>query len=307
VRLAATVLIPTHDHGPTLRYSVRSVLNQTVQDLEVLVVGDGVPDVTRRVLDELLREDGRVRFFDNPKGPRHGEMSRHAALADARGQIVCYLSDDDLWLPDHLETVRALLGGADFTHTLPLRVLADGSIGGWIVDLAHPFYRQVHLSGQNRIPLSCAGHTLAAYRRLPYGWRTTPAGIPTDLYMWQQFFAYPECRLCSGVWPTAIHFPSPMRQGWTIEARCAELERWAAWFADPAWRVEFLRGVLDGLVRECGSMHAHTEATLSSVRHELDTVYGTTTWRLRQRVLALPQLSRLARWAARVLAGPGGR
>jgi hypothetical protein len=65
--------------------------------------------------------------------------------------------------------------------------------------------------------------------------------------------------------------------------------------------------VLDGLVRERGNVHAHAEARLAAVPHELDTVYGTATWRLRRRILGLPQLSRLARWAARALAGQGGR
>jgi GalNAc5-diNAcBac-PP-undecaprenol beta-1,3-glucosyltransferase len=302
----ATVLIPTYDHGSTLYHSVRSALGQSLRALEVLVVGDGVPDATRGVMAELMREDGRVRFFDNPKGPRHGEVHRHAALAQARGQIVCYLSDDDLWFPDHVEVMQALLAGADFGHALPLRAFPDGAVGGWIVDLSHPFYRQLHLSGANRIPLSCAGHTTAAYRQLPYGWRTTPDDVPTDLYMWQQFLADPECRLRSGTWPTVVHFPSPERAGWTIEARCAELERWSAGFDDPAWRVAFLRTVLDGVVRERGILHADAEA-LAAVRRELDAVYGTATWRVRTRILSLPVLSRFALWAARALAGPTGR
>lgn len=45
--IAATVVIPTQDHGPTLRYAVQGALAQTVEDLEILVVGDGAPDVTR--------------------------------------------------------------------------------------------------------------------------------------------------------------------------------------------------------------------------------------------------------------------
>src|SRR6185437_15846190 len=99
VSTAATVLIPTHDHGRTLLRSVPSALAQTVSELEVFVVGDGVPDETRELMTELAAADNRVRFFDNPKGERHGEAHRHAALQEARGEIVCYLSDDDVWLP----------------------------------------------------------------------------------------------------------------------------------------------------------------------------------------------------------------
>jgi hypothetical protein len=223
----ATVLIPTHDHGPTLLRSVRSALGQTESELEVFVVGDGVPDVTRELVAELAREDERVRFFDNPKGPRHGELHRHAALAEARGEIVCYLADDDLWLPRHVASMQELLAEHDFANALPLRVEPDGSLGAWIVDLSLPAYRELLLHGENRIPLSCAAHTLELYRRLPHGWRTTPDGVPTDLYMFQQILALPGIRAASSVAATVLHFPSPDRAGRTLEDRVEELDRFA--------------------------------------------------------------------------------
>src|SRR5436309_1083330 len=100
---AATVLIPTHDHAPLLRHSLASVQEQSVEDIEIFVIGDGVTDETRALVAGLATDDPRIRFFDHPKAPRHGEILRHAALAEARGEIVCYQADDDLWLPGHLE------------------------------------------------------------------------------------------------------------------------------------------------------------------------------------------------------------
>ena len=91
---------PTHDHGRLLFSAARCALDQTVADLELFIVGDGVPDVTREVVAEL--DDERVRFFDNPKAPSRGEVLRRAALAEAGGEIVCYLADDDLWMPHHV-------------------------------------------------------------------------------------------------------------------------------------------------------------------------------------------------------------
>ena len=248
--LAATVVVPTHDHGPTLLRSIPSALAQTVTDLEVLVVGDGAPDVTREITAELTSADPRVRYFDNPKGPRNGELHRHEALREARGEIVCYLSDDDLWLPNHVEQLQALLADNDFAHTLPLSIDPRGQIHHWRVDLALPFYRQLLLVGENRVPLACGGHTLDLYRRLPAGWRTAPPDLPSDLYMWQQMLSFPGCRAASGTHPTVLHFPSPDRLGWSTEERLAELDAWARQAAEPAWRSDLAQHVLDAVLAD---------------------------------------------------------
>lgn len=261
--LEATVLIPTHDHGPMLLHSARSVLAQTVEEIELFIIGDGVPDVTREIVSEL-RQDERVRFFDNPKGLRHGETHRHAALKEVRGKIVCYLSDDDLWFPEHVAYMRHLLEGTDFAHTLSLYIDERGEIACNIGDLAMPTYREFLLSGVNFFALSCTAHTIDMYRRLPHGWRTTPAGIPTDLYMWQQFLSDPGCRATGGTRPTVLHFPSPLRRNQLPADRLTELEEWSSNLQDPGWRDAFILQVLNKVVRnqteESIRLHKEIEA-----------------------------------------------
>jgi GalNAc5-diNAcBac-PP-undecaprenol beta-1,3-glucosyltransferase len=263
--LAATVVVPTHDHGPTLLRSVGSALAQTLEDIEVFVVGDGVPDVTREVMAELTASDERVTFFDNPKGPRHGEVHRHEALQQARGEFVCYLSDDDLWLPGHLDQLRTLLADADFAHTRPVWIDTDGRPHAWLVDLGRPFYRELLLGGENRVPLCCAGHTLELYRSLPAGWRTTPDGIPTDLYMWQQILSMPGCRAASGTRPTVLHFPSPDRKGWSIDERLAELDSWSTRLAESGLESDLSEGMLQTLTADAEAL----EESLADVRRTL--------------------------------------
>ena len=232
----ATVVLPTHDHGPLLRLSLTTLQEQTVEDIEIFVIGDGVPDETRELVAEIGRSDPRIRFFDNPKGPRNGEIHRAAALAEARGEIVCYQADDDLWCPDHVAELRGLLAAADFAHTVALSVAPDGSVTPWFAALEAGVLRAFMLRGSNFVPLSGAGHTLAAYRDLPFGWRTTPRGIWTDLYMWQQFLEQPGLRFASGSRPGVFNFPAPARRSWTLADRLGELQRWHAFLASSAWR-----------------------------------------------------------------------
>jgi len=245
VTLAATVLIPTHDHGPTLLRSVTSALAQTVADLEVLVVGDGVPDVTRELMAGLAAADERVRFFDNPKGERHGEAHRHAALQEARGEIVCYLSDDDLWLPGHVAHMKELLAGATVASALSFLVDTDGRVHVSRTDLGRDYYRELVLGGENRTHLSVLAHTLDAYRRLSRGWTPTPEGIATDLYFLQQLLSQPGAVARSGSRPTVWHFPSAMRRDWSIERRVAELDEWSARLGDPEERFELACQLLE--------------------------------------------------------------
>jgi glycosyltransferase involved in cell wall biosynthesis len=237
---AATVILPTHDHGPTLRYAIRSVQEQTIDDLEIFVIGDGVPDLTRELVAELARGDSRIRFFDNPKGPRNGEIHRHAALQEARGEIVCYQADDDLWAPEQVEELRGLLANADFAHTVALDVAPDASVFLWLAAIGSGVQRAHMHRGANFLPLSVVGHTAAIYRSLPHGWRTTPRPMPTDLYMWQQFLELPGIRVAGSSRPAVFHFADPARRDWTSAQRVAELERWSVFLAGDRWRDEVL-------------------------------------------------------------------
>ena len=55
-----TVLIPTHDHAETLPIAIASVREQTLQDFELLVVGDGVGEATRKIASELSADFRRL-------------------------------------------------------------------------------------------------------------------------------------------------------------------------------------------------------------------------------------------------------
>ena len=260
--LAASVLIPTHDHGPTLRASVASALRQTVTDIEVLIIGDGVSDGTRDIVRELRTADERVRFFDFPKGPRHGEVYRHQVLGGARGRIVCYLADDDLYLPHHVEEMEALLQQADLAQALVGVVLTDGGLVARTVDLTLPFYRREILADRDGIHLSATAHTLALYRSLAEGWTTTPPGTATDRYMLRKLLRHPGCRCRSSASLTVLAFPASLRQGWTAADRLPELLTWRERVAGEEGLSKLNELVLTQKVRDAAAAQARLlEAT----------------------------------------------
>ena len=249
---AATVLLPTHSHVETLRHAIASVQQQSLQDFEILVVGDGVFDATRAVICELSASDSRIRFFDFPKGPRKGEIHRHQALQQARGRIVAYLGDDDCWMPNHLEVLDGLLTDADFGHTMQVGIDAERRIVVMPADLQNPAFRRRMLTELfNRFDLTFAGHTLEAYHRLPEGWRTTPADFPwTDLYMWRQFLAEPWCRARSAMIPTGINTWTHLRPHLSDRERADDLAYWRTQAATPEFRESLWRLVAQTFANE---------------------------------------------------------
>jgi hypothetical protein len=249
---AATVLIPTHEHVEPLRLAVASVREQTLQDFELFIVGDGVGDATRTLVAELAAADPRICFFDFPKGPRKGEIHRHAALQHARGRFVAYLGDDDCWMPHHLATLDALLADADFGHTMQVGIDAERRIIPLPAALEHSGLR-ARMLGElyNRFDLTFAGHTLAAYRRLPHGWRTTPPEFPwTDLYMWRQFLAEPWCRARSAMVPTGINTWTHLRPHLSDRERAEDLAYWRAQAATPEFRERLWRRIAECFANE---------------------------------------------------------
>jgi glycosyltransferase involved in cell wall biosynthesis len=213
-----SILLPTtHDRGLLLPYCISSVLNQTVADFELLVIGDGVSEATRQVIQDLAAQDARVRFFDYPKHLRRGEPYRHEVLTQhAQGKYVAYLLDRDLWLPNHLERLLTLFEKGNFVATNYYTPFVDGSVGMGYSHLSH------------HLVFSTVAHTMAFYRHLPHGWRTTPPDIFTDEYMWAQCTAQPDYAPYFGVEPTVLYFKrGATYPGIPTKDRVAELARWA--------------------------------------------------------------------------------
>ena len=106
---AVSVVVPTCDRPDLLGRSVASILTQTFDDFEVIIVDDG----THRPVPDGMFDDPRVRII--PSGGAHGPgPARNRGIDAARGEYVAFLDDDDLWLPQKLEaSVDALRENPD--------------------------------------------------------------------------------------------------------------------------------------------------------------------------------------------------
>lgn len=112
-----TIAMPAYNAGRTIAASIRSVLAQTRDDFELIIVDDGSADDTVSQV-RRFQPDSRVRLLGQENaGPG---AARNLAIETGRGRYVSMLDSDDLWLPTYLETMGRTLDedpGAGLAYT----------------------------------------------------------------------------------------------------------------------------------------------------------------------------------------------
>jgi hypothetical protein len=171
--VAFTVGIPTHNRRETVLLALASALEQTRPPNRVFVVADGCTDGTQEAVRAL--GDDRVEVLDRPKAFGAGYEHRNEVLERAGGDIVAWLADDDLWLPDHLERAGELFdaGAAAIVNSMSCLVREDGTLEPFGVHWRAPTYRDRFLGVENRTPSSAVSHQAGA--------ALAAGGWPTDL------------------------------------------------------------------------------------------------------------------------------
>ncbi len=96
---SVSIIIPTYNRATLLSEAIQSVIDQTWNDFELIIVDDGSTDDTATVVTQI--GDRRVRFLHSAHGER--SVARNLGLAAATGDFIAFLDDDDLFLPHRLE------------------------------------------------------------------------------------------------------------------------------------------------------------------------------------------------------------
>ena len=101
-----SVVIPTYSRNTTLRNAINSVLAQTYQNYEILVVDDNPSNSEWRVSTQKLMaeyaDNNKIRYIQNAKN-LGGSGARNEGIKAAKGEYIAFLDDDDEYLPERLE------------------------------------------------------------------------------------------------------------------------------------------------------------------------------------------------------------
>jgi glycosyltransferase involved in cell wall biosynthesis len=131
-----SVVIPAYNAEGVIGSAIRSVLQQTHRDFELIVVDDGSADRTPEVVEGV--EDPRVRLIRQSNAGTPG--ARNTGISESSGSYVSFLDNDDLWMPNYLAAMHEALAG-------------DSGVGfaytdGWgLVDKVHRIRKRTAMSG----------------------------------------------------------------------------------------------------------------------------------------------------------------
>ena len=97
-----SVIMPSYNASLYLEEAVKSVVNQSYKNLELLIVDDCSTDDSRRVIDKLVKEYSMIIpiFLENNSG---AAIARNTGIENARGRYIAFLDADDVWLPSKIE------------------------------------------------------------------------------------------------------------------------------------------------------------------------------------------------------------
>jgi glycosyltransferase involved in cell wall biosynthesis len=99
-----SVVMPLFNKGKEVARAIRSVLNQTVKNYELIVVNDGSADDGPKIVQSFC--DPRIRLIHQQNAGV--SVARNHGIEDAKSDLIAFLDADDEWLPDFLETITRL-------------------------------------------------------------------------------------------------------------------------------------------------------------------------------------------------------
>lgn len=129
MRDLVSIIMPSYNTGRFIAETIRSVLDQTYENWELIIVDDCSTDDTDMMVSQF--HDNRIRYLKNEYNSGAAE-SRNYALREAKGKWIAFLDSDDLWIPEKLEKQIAFMEakGCAFSYTNYCLIDEDSSCLG---------------------------------------------------------------------------------------------------------------------------------------------------------------------------------
>ena len=164
-----SVIVPTYNRPHMLSEALKSILAQTYQNYEIIVINDGGEDVEKVVSN--FNEKGCTSYVKHGRN-RGLAAARNTGIKVAKGKYVAYLDDDDVFYPDHLETLAKFLISDNYkvAYTDAHRVhhkMVDGKYLLEKKDIPYSYdFDSERILRENYIPVLCIMHEKSCLDRV---------------------------------------------------------------------------------------------------------------------------------------------
>lgn len=124
-----SIIIPVYNAEKYLEDTLGSALNQTYQDIEIIIVDDCSSDNSSKISNRYVGNDSRVKYFKNEKNSG-AAYTRNRGLDLARGRYIAFLDSDDLWVNTKVERQMSILkeGSVAFVFTAYDMIDSEGNL-----------------------------------------------------------------------------------------------------------------------------------------------------------------------------------
>lgn len=117
-----TIIIPTFNRAKLLGNAINSVLEQAYTDWELIIIDDGSTDNTRQVVQSFINRHNNIQYFYQENKER--SVARNLGIQQSKGQYLCFLDDDDYFLPNHLQVLQEAI----IAQKKPVAIFRTGMI-----------------------------------------------------------------------------------------------------------------------------------------------------------------------------------
>lgn len=98
-----SIVTPCYNAKDTISQTILSVINQTYQNWELLVVDDCSTDNTAEIIAEYSGKDNRIKYFKTDVSSGSPSLPRNIGIENAKGEYIAFLDSDDIWFPNKLK------------------------------------------------------------------------------------------------------------------------------------------------------------------------------------------------------------
>lgn len=111
-----SVVLTTYNRDNELRRAIKSVLNQTFKDWELIIMDDHSNDGTQKLCEKFVRKDSRIRYIRRESNFGNHPRPKNEGTKAARADLIAYLDDDNEFKKDHLQVLYKYLGKNDVVY-----------------------------------------------------------------------------------------------------------------------------------------------------------------------------------------------